>query len=1198
MEKLLKPNLLDIDPESPNAAKQWTHWLKQFENFIEVSKVEENILIKVLQNCVSYCAYEFISDCTTYENAIQILNEVYMKPKSEIFARHLLATRKQLVTESIDQYVQSLKLLSKDCNFRDVTSEENKNEYIRDSFINGLLSPIIRQRLLENKSLELQEAINKARTIEMAQEHSKAYTSNTHNEQMLNPVNAVNKDKDVPTNSNPNKVTSYPLLDGIGNGTVAATSEQKCFFCGNNRHPRNACPAREATCKFCGKLGHFYKVCKSKKRSTISAASDSHNNLSVSAAAPGNLSKAVVIALINNNINSNTLIDTGSSDSYINHEFVLNNRLKILPGGGHVSMASSELLSKVQGYVVVNIEMLGHRYNSVKLSILPKLCCDVLIGHDIMKQHSRVDVNFGGTKPPLSVCSLVPACVESPRLFGNLTPGCKPIATKSRRFSEPDTTFIESEVNDMLSKGIIEESSSPWRAQVLITHNENHKKRLVVDYSQTINKFTLLDAYPLPNIDDIVSKVSKYSIFSTIDLQSAYHQIPIRKEEKEFTAFEAAGKLYQFTRIPFGVTNGVACFQRVLDSIITNEGLTGTYAYIDDITICGNSQLEHDSNLKQFLEAVNKYNLTINDRKCKFSQSSISLLGYLISNNSIKPDPDRLKPLMDLPPPKNASEMKRATGMFAHYSKWVPRFSEKIQKLVSCKTFPLPQTALSAFDELKQDISKSIITTINYELPLVIETDASDYALAATLSQEGRPIAFFSRSLSDCEKRHSSIEKEACAIVESIRKWRHFLIGHHFKLITDQQALSFIFNLNHSSKIKNDKIMRWRLELSCYSFDIVYRPGRDNIVADTLSRICGASDTRHLFSLHQALCHPGITRMFHWVRSKNLPYSLDDVKKMTSACPTCAEIKPRFFKPQNQHLIKATMPFERLNIDFKGPIPSSCKNHYILTVIDEYSRFPFAFPCRDVSSATVTRCLNQLFSVFGTPSYIHSDRGTSFMSQELTSFLHLRGIATSRTTPYNPEGNGQAERYNGTIWRSIMLALKSRNLNVNQWEVVLDDALHSIRSLLCTTTNVTPHERFFIHPRRSSNGTALPSWLTYPGPVLIKRPVRSSKYEPLVEEAHLIEANPEYAFVRKQNGQETTVSLKHLAPRGNTNAHLEENIFIQQDNDKLINNEETKDNQDANSDNCESEVNHPYDFIPRRSTRNRKSPQYLKDYEV
>ena len=222
----------------------------------------------------------------------------------------------------------------------------------------------------------------------------------------------------------------------------------------------------------------------------------------------------------------------------------------------------------------------------------------------------------------------------------------------------------------------------------------------------------------------------------------------------------------------------------------------------------------------------------------------------------------------------------------------------------------------------------------------------------------------------------------------------------------------------------------------------------------------------------------------------------------------CQVCKPQFYKPPTSYLIKSTQPFQRLNIDFKGPVPSASPNKYMLTVVDEFSRFPFAFPCRDVSAQTVIMCLNQLFAIFGMPAYTHSDRGSSFMSAELKGYLHSKGIATSRTTPYNPEGNGQCERYNGIVWRTITLALKSRNLPVTHWESVLPDALHSIRSLICTSTNVTPHERLFNYQRRSTTGQSVPSWLTTPGPVLIKRHVRNSKYDPLVDEAELIEANP------------------------------------------------------------------------------------------
>ena len=213
-----------------------------------------------------------------------------------------------------------------------------------------------------------------------------------------------------------------------------------------------------------------------------------------------------------------------------------------------------------------------------------------------------------------------------------------------------------------------------------------------------------------------------------------------------------------------------------------------------------------------------------------------------------------------------------------------------------------------------------------------------------------------------------------------------------------------------------------------------------------------------LFKLHEALCHPGVTRLNHFVRTKNLPYSLDEIKKMTSRCPVCCECKPRFHHPERVPLIKATQPFRRININFKGPLPRNNGNKYFLMVGDEYSRFPFVFPCPDVSTNTVLKCLRSLFSLVGMPAYVHSDRGASFMSRELCEFLSSRGVASSRTTSYNPEENGQAERCNGVIWKGVTKSLKSKNLPLKNWQDVFPDVLHSVHSLLCTATNETPHE--------------------------------------------------------------------------------------------------------------------------------------------
>ena len=483
---------------------------------------------------------------------------------------------------------------------------------------------------------------------------------------------------------------------------------------------------------------------------------------------------------------------------------------------------------------------------------------------------------------------------------------------------------------------------------------------------------------------------------------------------------------------------------------------------------------------------------------------------------------------------------------------------------------------------MKKEIEHSVVAAIDENDTFQVETDASEFALGATLNQNNRPVAFFSsRTLHGSELKQSSIEKEAAAIIEAVRHWRHYLTGKHFYLITDQKSISFMFSKNQKGKIKNEKLMRWRIELSTYSFDIKYKPGTENVAPDVFSRLkCASVTNNDLLNLHTSLCHPGVTRMYHFVKIRNLPFSLDDIKTMTNSCNVCAECKPKFYKPDNAKLIKSTQPFERLNMDFKGPLPSSNSNRFMLTIIDEYSRFPFAYACADTSAATVKRCLSSLFSIFGMPATIHTDRGTSFMSSELKLFLQTKGISSSRTTSYNPAGNGQVERLNGSLWKTITLALKSRNLSVDSWQTVLPDALHSIRSLLCTATNATPHERMFLYQRKSSSGSSLPSWLSSPGPVLLKRSVRHSKFEPLVDQVELVHSNPNYAQVRFPDGREDTVSVKQLAPVGDAEYNRQsESAELDASADAKPVITDTEEEKDGD--------------IPRRSERVRKAPDRL-----
>ena len=337
----------------------------------------------------------------------------------------------------------------------------------------------------------------------------------------------------------------------------------------------------------------------------------------------------------------------------------------------------------------------GVKYNNVELGVFKNLCTEVLLGKDFLQKHKLVTFQFQPTGDELiincsgeNLCALSEAKIECPSIFSNLHPGCKPIATKSRRYNSSHQKFIKEETNRWLSEKICRPSQSPWRAQVLVVTNHEGKRRLCIDYSQTINLFTELDAYPIPRIDDMINTLAQYSFFTTYDLASAYHQIPIPECDKKFTAFEAGGKLLEFHRIPYGVMNGGPVFQRNMDNIVREDNLKDTYPYMDNITIGGHSEEHLKINVDAFLKALEKRNLTLNDSKTVSNVSQLNILGYCVGKGSVKPDPDRLKVLLEFPPPTTPKSLQRALGLFAYYAKWVPAYSDKVKILKNVNTFP------------------------------------------------------------------------------------------------------------------------------------------------------------------------------------------------------------------------------------------------------------------------------------------------------------------------------------------------------------------------------------------------------------------------------------------------------------------------------------------------------------------------------
>lgn len=341
-----------------------------------------------------------------------------------------------------------------------------------------------------------------------------------------------------------------------------------------------------------------------------------------------------------------------------------------------------------------------------------------------------------------------------------------------------------------------------------------------------------------------------------------------------------------------------------------------------------------------------------------------------------------------------------------------------------------------------------------------------------------------------------------------------------------------------------------------YKFNIVYRAGSLNAPADALSRSeinkAGSKKTKkgittsgiiseysRLARAHREFGHPGINRLWDLVKSLGIAVSLDDVKKICNECSICSQLKPNFQNMDDNHLISALNPLDRLSIDFKGILPTTKHNYkYLLIAVDEYSRFPFAFPCRDTSTNSVIDCLKKIFSVFGIPRFIHSDRGSSFVSLELKEFLFKLGISTSNSTPYNPRGNSQCERYVGTIWKTVQLLTAERGLTNSQWDEVVDEALACIRSLKNTSTNCSPHARMFNFTRNIKVSRLSSESLNDQSDAYLRRFVRS-KNEPIVEKVRIVNRNPNFTEVQLDSGKIEKYSNRNIASCPNDNSVIE-----------------------------------------------------------
>nr|XP_034316846.1 uncharacterized protein LOC117686231 [Crassostrea gigas] len=399
---------------------------------------------------------------------------------------------------------------------------------------------------------------------------------------------------------------------------------------------------------------------------------------------------------------------------------------------------------------------------------------------------------------------------------------------------------ITEEVQKMLQLNVIEPSSSPYSAPVVIARKKDGTNRFCIDYRR-LNCATVFDAEPMPSPESIFSKMTGKKFVSKIDLSKGYWQVPMADESKPLTAFSTPSGLYQFRTMPFGLVNAPATFSRMMRKLL--QGMNGVENFIDDVIVFTDTFEEHLHILKTVFERLRDAGLAARPTKCFIGFDKIDCLGHMVGNKCLEPEQDKIDAVRNAPIPQTKKQVRAFLGLAGFYRKFIPNFSAIAILLSDLTKKGQPNKVIwtesqqRAFDTLKHMLSeRPILKLPEFNETFILRTDAADDGIGAVLLQmeddEKLPVAYASRKLQPREKAYAVIEKECLAVVWGIQKFHQYLYGREFLLETDHQPLTYL----NKAKTENSRLMRWALQLQPYRFRIIAIKGSDNVGADYLSR--------------------------------------------------------------------------------------------------------------------------------------------------------------------------------------------------------------------------------------------------------------------------------------------------------------------------------------------------------------------------
>jgi hypothetical protein len=431
-----------------------------------------------------------------------------------------------------------------------------------------------------------------------------------------------------------------------------------------------------------------------------------------------------------------------------------------------------------------------------------------------------------------------------------LKTGTSPISRKSYRMPPNELAELKTQLQDLLEKGFIRPSSSPWGCPAIFIKKKDQTLQMCVDY-RPLNEATIMNKYPLPQIDILFDQLTGARVFSKIDLRSCYHQIRIRLEDIPKTALTTRYGLFEYLVMSFGLTNAPAHFTYLMNSVFMPELDKFVVVFIDDILIYSKNEEEHAKHLRIVLTRLREHQLYAKFSKCVFLLEEIQFMGHVLSTKGIAVDPSKVKDILEWKPPATVHQVRSFLGLAGYYHRFILDFSKIVKPIIGLlkndTKFEWSSKWNEAFEQLKVLLTTApVLAQPDIEKPFDVYCDALGSGLGCVLMQEGRVIAYASRQLRRHDEHYPTHDLELVAVVHALKIWHYYLLGNTCHLYTDHKSLKYIFTQSEL----NMRHRRWLELIKYYDLEIHYHPGKANVVADALSRkasfhclTVGTSDT-------------------------------------------------------------------------------------------------------------------------------------------------------------------------------------------------------------------------------------------------------------------------------------------------------------------------------------------------------------------